>query len=221
MSCILTIDCSLPVAFVCIANDGELISLKENKIQKEHASFIHQAIKEICDTSHISLQDLSAISVADGPGSYTGLRVAMSSGKGLSFALKIPFICFHNLQSLALETIKVTSDKKGLYIPLIDARRLEVFTATYDSVLKVLNSEKSLIINESSFTEELQENKVYFSGDGANKVRGIIRHKNAHYVEVFSTARSAARISWDLFNKKEFSDLNYSIPFYIKPFFTG
>lgn len=221
MALILIIDCSGSDAFVCIAENGLSIAVKYNAVQKDHAAFLHKAIQELCSEINIKLTEIQAVSVADGPGSYTGLRVAMSTAKGLCFALKIPLLCFHNFHSLALETAKKIKEKDALYIPLIDARRLEVFTTTYDYEMNEINSGKAEVLTETVFNEALKTQEVYFAGDGCDKAKALIRHKNAHFVEVITTNEAAAEISNKLFVNKQYEDLKYATPYYIKAFYKG
>lgn len=221
MSLILIIDCSGTDAFVCLAENGKPLCVKQNIVQKDHAAFLHKAIQEICTENNITLSQIQAISVADGPGSYTGLRVAMATAKGLCFALNIPLLCFHNFHSLALEAAKKINEKDALYIPLIDARRLEVFTATYDYEMNIISKGTAVVLTESVFNEVLENQKVYFTGNGGDKAKTIIRHKNAHFVEVITTTEAAARISQMELDKNDYKDLKYTIPYYIKAFYKG
>ncbi len=221
MAFILNLDCSSTIAYVSIAKDGEILALKKNTVQKDHASFLHTTIKELLIEINIKPDDLSAISVADGPGSYTGLRVAMATAKGLAYSLDIPLICFHNFLALAAQAIKMTSNKSGFYIPVIDARRMEVFTATYDNSLHEIESGRALILTKDSFIEKLQISKVFFCGDAVQKLKEVINHENAQFIEALFPEVSSARISCKLYDTKSYSSLHYSEPYYIKPFFQG
>lgn len=221
MAFILNLDCSSAIAFVSIAEDGELIALKKNLVQKDHAGFLHASIQALLNEINLKPVDLSAIAVADGPGSYTGLRVALATAKGLAYSLDIPLICFHNFLALAAQTIQITGYNRGFYIPVIDARRMEVFTATYDNELHEIESGKALILTKDSFIKELNTSNVYFCGDAIQKLKQVIEHENAHFFEVSFPEISSAKISYKLYTTHCYSSLHYSDPYYIKPFFQG
>jgi tRNA threonylcarbamoyladenosine biosynthesis protein TsaB len=220
MGLILNIDTSQETASVSIARDGAIISVISNAVQKEHASFLHIAIGELQKMASVSLQQLDAIAVTEGPGSYTGLRVGMASAKGLSYALNKPFITISTLEAMALQAI---SEKKEdvLYCPLIDARRMEVYTAIYDKALEILLQPCAMILNESSFAELLDDHKIIFFGSGAQKWKTLTPSAHAAFADVKETASSMSILSEKKFSQKSFTNVAYSQPLYIKEFYNG
>ncbi len=221
MTRILTVDCSTNFAFVSLSENGVAILTRHNETQKEHAAFIHIAIKELCETYGSQLNDFDGFAVVDGPGSYTGLRVAMAAVKGLCYSLKKPLICMHSLELIAMEIKNKDQMNSALFVPMIDARRMEVFTALYNSTLIKLKEEHSKVLNENSYSDLLNNNRVCFGGTGSSKLKNILNHDNAFFAEINSTEQSAATLSHELFHHQKFSDLAYSHPFYLKPFYTG
>ena len=216
MSTILHIETSTKNCSVSIANCGELISLKEiNTGEYSHAEMLHPLINEALLESKLTIKDIEAIAVGKGPGSYTGLRIGVSAAKGLCFANDIPLISINSLEILA-QSITIDS---GLIIPMIDARRLEVYAAIYDKNLNAVRETKAEIIDSHSFLDELQNQKVYFLGDGAKKCKEIILHENAVFIEnVFPSAKKMATISYHKFKNESTEDVAYFEPFYLKNF---
>ena len=216
MSTILHIETSTKNCSVSIANCGELISLKEiNTGEYSHAEMLHPLINEALLESKLTIKDIEAIAVGKGPGSYTGLRIGVSAAKGLCFANDIPLISINSLEILA-QSITIDS---GLIIPMIDARRLEVYAAIYDKNHNIVRETKAEIIDSHSFLDELQNQKVYFLGDGAKKCKEIILHENAVFIEnVFPSAKKMATISYHKFKNESTEDVAYFEPFYLKNF---
>jgi tRNA threonylcarbamoyladenosine biosynthesis protein TsaB len=216
LSTILHIETSTKNCSVSIANCGELISLKEiNTGEYSHAEMLHPLINEALLESKLTIKDIEAIAVGKGPGSYTGLRIGVSAAKGLCFANDIPLISINSLEILA-QSITIDS---GLIIPMIDARRLEVYAAIYDKNLNAVRETKAEIIDSHSFLDELQNQKVYFLGDGAKKCKEIILHENAVFIEnVFPSAKKMATISYHKFKNESTEDVAYFEPFYLKNF---
>lgn len=217
MAIILHIHTGLEKAYVALSKDQELLSYRSNEIQKDHGSFLQPAIKEIMKESGISLNLLDAISVINGPGSYTGLRVGLAAAKGLCFVLHKPLICISTLEWLAWP---FQHQEAKLICPLIDARRMEVFTAMYRSDLSVFHPEHPEIIEENSFTE-IEENTILFTGNGRNKLPEHIRlHNNAGFPDYESDASEQISIALKRFTDKAFNDLAYTEPNYGKAFYT-
>jgi len=216
LSTILHIETSTKNCSVSIANNGKLFSLKEiNTGDYSHAEMLHPLINEALLESKLTIKDIEAIAVGKGPGSYTGLRIGVSAAKGLCFANDIPLISINSLEILA-QSITIDS---GLIIPMIDARRLEVYAAIYDKNLNAVRETKAEIIDSHSFLDELQNQKVYFLGDGAKKCKEIILHENAVFIEnVFPSAKKMATISYHKFKNESTEDVAYFEPFYLKNF---
>lgn len=219
MACILNIETATKNCSVSISHDKKIIALKElNDGHYSHAEKLHLFIDEALKEAQISIKNLSAVAVSKGPGSYTGLRIGVSAAKGLCFALSIPLISVSTLQLLALQT----STTHGYIIPLLDARRMEVYSAVFSPEHKLIRSIEAEIINEYSFTDYLQQGAVYFLGDGADKCKEIITHNNAIYIEnAFPSAKEMAILSDEKWVKNEFEDVAYFEPFYLKDFIAG
>ncbi len=225
MSLILNIDTATEHASVCLSNDGILLALEESIDQKNHASFIQPAIKKIFSSLNLSLNDIVAISVTNGPGSYTGLRVGLASAKGLCFALNKPLIVVNTLEVMAIAAIdEIKKTKKEtsniLFCPMIDARRMEVFTALFDDSLQTIMPSSAIIIDEHLFTAHLSKQTIIFSGNGSEKCRNIIKHPNAYYSSIQYNSSYMIKFSEEKLASQQFADLAYSEPFYLKEFYT-
>ena len=224
MSLLLHIDTAVENASICISIDGLLLRIAENKNQKDHAAWIQPAIQLLMKECNHSLNELNAIAVSNGPGSYTGLRVGLATAKGLCYALKIPLITLSTLEVMTV-ALKNTIDyrlqaKNFLYCPLIDARRMEVFTGLYDKDLKTIQEPHARIIDENSFKEELNDNRILFFGNGAAKCRTVIQHPNAIFETTDNNASHMIQLAEIKMSKNDFADLAYAEPFYIKDFHT-
>lgn len=214
---LLCIDSSVSSASVALAKGNILLGKKVCVEQKQHASFLQPAIKELLNESTISINDLSAIAVTNGPGSYTGLRVSMATVKGLCYALNIPLITLGSLDVMAFAA-KEHLQSTDCLCPLIDARRMEVFTALYNKELKTLLAPQAMILTEHSFAEILTEKKITFFGNGAAKWQQLCTNENAVFETVDWDAASMISPVLNAFIKKEFSSLAYATPFYLKEF---
>ena len=199
-----------------ISKEGKTIDLKElNRGEYSHAEKLHEFIKQVADEVGIELSDLEAVAVSKGPGSYTGLRIGVSAAKGLCFALDIPLISVNTLQVLALSI----SISEGVIIPLLDARRMEVYSSVFNSKNESLREVKAEIISEDSFKEYLNSQKVYFVGDGIEKCKGIITHENAMFIDdKLPSANEMASLSFEKLKKNDIEDVAYFEPFYLKDF---
>ncbi|HEY9168937.1 MAG TPA: tRNA (adenosine(37)-N6)-threonylcarbamoyltransferase complex dimerization subunit type 1 TsaB [Lutibacter sp.] len=219
MELILNIETATKNCSVSISKEGKTIALKElNDGKYSHAEKLHELIEQVVLEAKISLSDLKAIAVSKGPGSYTGLRIGVSAAKGLCFALDIPLISVNTLQSLALSV----SIEKGYKIPLLDARRMEVYSQVFSNKTEKIREVYAEIIDANSFSEFLNMEKVYFFGDGAEKCKEIITHKNAVFIDnKFPSAKEMSAISYEKFKKNEFEDVAYFEPFYLKEFIGG
>jgi len=216
MNLILNIDTAVDVASVCLAGDGKVLQYDSNKTLKDHASWLHPAISKLLMDSGFSMPDLKAVAVSIGPGSYTGLRIGLSSAKGICYALNIPLIAIGTLDMMAFA---VKDEGGNLICPMIDARRMEVFTALYDKDLKQLTEPSAMVIDENSFSEHLSAKKIIFHGNGSNKLRPIITNSNAVFSPIQANAVHLAELSSPGFIKQEFADLAYIQPLYVKEFF--
>jgi len=216
LAVILNIETATKNCSVSVAKDGETVALKElNDGGYSHAEKLHEFIKEVVLEAGIELSDLKAIAVSKGPGSYTGLRIGVSAAKGLCFALNIPLISVNTLQSLS-QTISI---KAGYIIPLLDARRMEVYSSVYNEKYENCREVLAEIITENSFETYLEKDKVYFLGDGAEKCKEFIQHPNAVFMDdKFPSAKEMCMLSYVKYKKNDIEDVAYFEPFYLKDF---
>ena len=223
MSIILNIDTSIETASVSIAMDGMIQAHLINTIQKEHASFLHNAVKQLLAESSLDIKQMDAIAVTNGPGSYTGLRVGMASAKGFCYALNKPLITICTLNALAVAVINASKEafsETTLFCPMIDARRMEVYTAVFDKNMVEILSPCAMILDERSFEETLQKNRIFFAGTGAAKWSNIIRSENAEFINELDITTAISILSFEKFLTNDFTGLTYSEPLYIKDFFS-
>jgi tRNA threonylcarbamoyladenosine biosynthesis protein TsaB len=195
----------------------------ENTDPKNHGSFLQPAIQQLFQNTSYQLSDIDAICVSNGPGSYTGLRVGLASAKGLCYALNKPLITLNTLQIMAAAAIthllKYESVDSYLFCPLIDARRMEVFTAVYNSQLSVVVPPMANIVCETSFEDLLNKNKLVFTGSGSDKLKTVLQHPNAFYFSIQHNATNMIQLAEDNIKTNNTAKLAYTEPFYIKDFF--
>lgn len=219
MPTILQIETATQACSAAISVDGVTIAVKELIAQNIHAGSLTLFIDEVVHAADIAYADLDAIAVSKGPGSYTGLRIGVSTAKGLSFALDKPLIGIDTLQMMADGFILLNPSYTGLVCPMIDARRLEVFTALFESSGSLILPVSAKIIDGLSFQEQLASNQITFIGDGAAKCEGLIDSGNAVFSNVnFNSAAYMSRIALDFFIASRFEDVAYFEPFYLKDF---
>lgn len=214
---ILLINTALKEAVVGISRNGQLTHAVHNPNQQEHASFVQPAIKNMMAEKGMALGSIAAVAVVNGPGSYTGLRVGLSSAKGICFALNKPLILINTLEWMAFGN---RDHGKDLVCPMIDARRMEVFTAVYDVAMHQVLEPAARILDENSLGMLLEKNTITFLGDGAEKWQKICHHPNAFFSPQQADAKDFAALAQSRFNEKRFDDLAYSEPFYTKAFYS-
>jgi tRNA threonylcarbamoyladenosine biosynthesis protein TsaB len=221
MSYILNIESSTTNCSISLALNGKLISIKEkNDESYSHSTKLHSFIDEVLKESNISIKELSAIAVSKGPGSYTGLRIGVAAAKGLCYSLDLPLISVSTLLILAKQ-IKVDS---GFIIPIIDARRDEVYSAIFDSSYNSVREVLPEIITKDSFNELISSNKLYFVGNAQEKCKRLIKN-NSNLIfsshETFPSSNDMAGLSFDKFKNSKFEDIAYFEPDYLKKFIPG
>ncbi len=224
MDYILNIHTSSEKAIVNICDGNKVLSTAINTEQNQHAFFLHIAIKNILLDHEIHLRNLKAIGVSGGPGSYTGIRVGLATAKGLCFALNIPMMMFNSLELMAFSAIQNFSiaGKGSLFCPMIDARRMEVFTAVYNKDLHEIIEPTALALEENSFNELIEKHPFFFFGDGAEKFDKLAPYsENLMYSLSGVSTESLAAFSWNKFQGKSFENLVDSHPFYVKEFYTS
>jgi len=220
MALILCIETATTNCSISLALDGELLALKEDyNNQYSHAERLHVFIKEILAENRFSAEDLDAIAVSKGPGSYTGLRIGVSAAKGFCFSLDIPLISVPTLTSLAHQ---VGQGEADFIFPLLDARRMEVYTAGFDAEKEQIMETQAKILDETSFREYLEKGKLAFIGDGVAKFREICTHENAVFIEgKLPSAKEMGVLAHKKFLEEDFEDVAYFEPYYLKDFLLG
>ncbi len=218
MAFILNIETSSTVCSVSLCKNGELISLKEINDGFTHAENLHVFIEEVLKISNISVKELNAVAISKGPGSYTGLRIGVSAAKGLAFSLNVPLIALDTLQIMTNSAL--IKDDAAVYCPMIDARRMEIYTAVYDKDLKQLKETEALIVDENSIQPFSEFEKIYFFGDGMLKCKELLGTlKNAAFIEgILPSAKNMCNLSYKKYSEKKFEDVAYFEPFYLKDF---
>jgi len=221
MSLILNIDTSLETAMVNIADNGIVVLEQLNPQQKNHSAFLENAIKQILVETGLQLGDLSAFAVVAGPGSYTGLRIGMASVKALCYALQKPLILLNKLEVLTVSVVQQNKeiDDSTLFCPMVDARRMEVFTGIYNKELEEIMAPCAMALETNSFDRTLKLHQMLFFGNGSIKWRGVCSHKNASYIAIQNEGQAMAALSLEYLRNQQFSDVVYSSPLYLKEFF--
>ncbi len=224
MALILNIESSTEVCSVTLSRDGEILETIEDLTGQNHSKLLTVFIEQIFRELNIPMNSLDAVAVSGGPGSYTGLRIGVASAKGICYALNKPLIAITSLAAMAHHAITNSQQyhlpgDNLLFCPMIDARRMEVYTAIFDRDVKMVREIKADIIDSESFQSFFAENKMVFFGNGADKCKGIIAHPNAIFLDSIKTSAAYMNeLSQDAFAKKEFQDVAYYEPFYLKDF---
>jgi tRNA threonylcarbamoyladenosine biosynthesis protein TsaB len=225
MAFILNLETSTAVCSVSVTGDGKVLSFREQLDAKSHAAQLAPFIDEVLKESGLKAQNLSAIAVSKGPGSYTGLRIGVSTAKGIAYALNVPLIAIDTLYSMASGFVENHPELKNspdhYLCPMIDARRMEVYSAVYNSQLKEYRQIKAEVIHEDSFLPLLHVKTIHFFGDGALKCKDIIRSETAFFHGGFHpSAKFMGKIAENRYTKGLFENLAYFEPFYLKDFVT-
>jgi len=225
MAIILIIETSTEICSVALTKDGKLIDLIESKEGQNHARLISVFAETLLTRNNIKSGELAAIAISKGPGSYTGLRIGVSTAKGICFASRIPLIAIGTLEAMAkhvalnLSRYDLPENRPLLFCPMIDARRMEVFSMLLDKDGKILKPITAEIIDESFLANELIENQVVFFGNGSNKCKNIITLPNALFLtDIGASAQYMVELVWEAYNKNHFEDVAYFEPFYLKDF---
>ena len=216
MALILNIETATTNCSVSLSKDGETLVLKEDyNSSYSHAETLHVYISNIFKEANISKNQLDAVAVSKGPGSYTGLRIGVSAAKGICFALDVPLISVSTLKSLATQ---VEIDE-GCIVPMLDARRMEVYSAIYSFNYELKRDIQAQIITTESFKQELELSPLYFIGSGVEKTEGLIKHKNAFFIDnKLPSAAQMAQLSEEKYQTSDFEDVAYFEPYYLKDF---
>ncbi|HRW63785.1 MAG TPA: tRNA (adenosine(37)-N6)-threonylcarbamoyltransferase complex dimerization subunit type 1 TsaB [Bacteroidales bacterium] len=225
MALILNIETSTQVCSVCLSDGGKVIAMRESNDDKSHARLLNLFIEEILKENKLNFGQLDAVAVSKGPGSYTGLRIGVSTAKGLCYAKNIPLIAVHTLESMAYGVIHYkyskskASDSDIVFVPMIDARRMEVYSAFFNIKGEMIREVEAEIIDENSYQDILKDKKMVFFGDGSDKIKDVLKNPNAMFIEnVNPSSEYMSALSESAFNKKQFEDIAYFEPFYLKDF---
>jgi tRNA threonylcarbamoyladenosine biosynthesis protein TsaB len=225
MAAILNIETATPLCSVALAIDGRLIAQRETQEEKSHSARLTVYIEEILKEHGLQIKDLQAIAIGKGPGSYTGLRIGVSTAKGLCYGAGIPLIAVGTLRIMfncAKEVCRERSiplDENTLLCPMIDARRMEVFSCLYTVSGEEKEPISAKIIDAITYTSYLQTTKIYFFGSGMDKCRQVLSHPNAYFLdEIYPHAAALADLSEEKYQEKQFENLAYFEPFYLKEF---
>ncbi|HAK11232.1 MAG TPA: tRNA (adenosine(37)-N6)-threonylcarbamoyltransferase complex dimerization subunit type 1 TsaB [Chitinophagaceae bacterium] len=220
MAILLHIDTATEFAVVGFSKDGEVLAEQENLEQQQHAAFLQPAIQALSKKLGLPLQQIDAVVVSNGPGSYTGLRVGLASAKGICFALQKPLITLNTLQIMA-HAARKAFPKADLFCPMIDARRMEVFTAVYDQSLNEVMPPQAMILEAASFMDRLASKTIVFTGSGQEKFHQICTHPNAQFALLRHAVTDMCPLGEQAFVNQQFADLAYAEPFYSKAFYSA
>lgn len=224
MAKILNIETSTRVCSVSVWIDNEIVSVHETNMQNSHAENITIFCENAVKDAGIGFPDLDAVAVSMGPGSYTGLRIGVSTAKGYCFGLNIPLISISTLKAMAFGMTKTyLSAEETLFVPMIDARRMEVYSAIFNKKLEEIEGIKANIIDANSFAEHLSNSLVVFAGDGAAKCKEVLGHnKNAVFADDFgASSKYIGELAQQKFDADDFEDTAYFEPYYLKDFVAG
>ncbi len=216
---ILSIETSTAVLSVALSEDRTVVSERLCTEARQQAALTAPLVKEVLDSAGISIRDCDAVCVSAGPGSYTGLRVGVSTAKGLAFGAGIPLLAVGTLDILVAGALSHSERSENSFIvPMLDARRMEVYTAVYSATGKRLTEVEPMVVSARSFAAQLEEGPVFFVGDGALKCQEVISHPNARFLEAFPMAGNMAPLAYEAFRAGRFQDVAYFEPFYLKDF---
>ena len=218
MSTIIHIETATAVCSVALSRNGEILQYKESDVPQSHSSKLGVFVEEIMQYVRQNNIKIDAISVSSGPGSYTGLRIGVSQAKGLSYGLDVPLIAIPTHKIMA-QQVKDSVGSSALLCPMIDARRMEVYATFFDNDLNIVRDTAADIVGEESYLELLGEHQVVFLGNGADKCKDVITHSNAVFIDnIKPKATSMVVLADKAFEAKDFVDVAYFEPFYLKEF---
>ncbi|WP_194774889.1 tRNA (adenosine(37)-N6)-threonylcarbamoyltransferase complex dimerization subunit type 1 TsaB [Pararhodonellum marinum] len=214
---ILSIETSTQICSVAIHKNGALECLSELYQENVHARKLMPLIEGLLDHGGIASAQLDAIAVSQGPGSYTGLRIGVSTAKGLAYALDLPLLGVDTLKAMAHRLIGIVP-QSAFVIPMIDARRMEVYTKVFQGSGEEVLPISPVVLDEFSFRDYLEAGQVFFLGDAVEKVKSIIEHPHAHFVFKGTTADTVGKLAFEKFENEDWEDLAYFEPNYLKEF---
>lgn len=222
MATILSIETSTDVCSVALTSEGQVLDHSENYEGQTHATLLSQYVQQALQYARTREVPIDAIAVSIGPGSYTGLRIGLSEAKGLAFGLSVPLIGVNTLQLLAVSAMfnHFIDEERLLYVPMIDARRMEVYTAAYTPALEALVEPQAMILDENSFKNLLDEGYTLVAiGNGSDKAREVLKHDRMRFIAgVKPVALEMMALAEKAFREQQFIDVAYSTPLYLKEF---
>ena len=222
MAVILNIETSTEVCSVALTSERQVLDHRENYEGQTHATLLSQYVKDMLDYARSREMKIEAIAVSIGPGSYTGLRIGLSEAKGLAFGLNVPLIGVNTLQLMTVSTMfnHFIEEDRVLYVPMIDARRMEVYTAVYTPALEAVLEPQAMILDERSFEDLLQQgNTLVLMGNGSDKARQVLKHEQVRFVSgIKPVAVEMMALAEKAWREQSFIDVAYSTPLYLKEF---
>lgn len=220
MDYILNIHTSTDAAVVNICKQDIVLGTLTNMDSKHHAAFLHEAIHKLLEENNIEPARLAAVGVTDGPGSYTGIRIGLATAKGLCYALNIPLITFGTLEVMAMGAIEQVQNKNAWYCPLVDARRMEVFTAVFDFNMNVKVAAQAIELNEDFFGNLFDTKEIFMFGSGSDKLQNLKIRPNWRFIDFKNVDTvSLGKLSWKKFRINDFNNVALSQPAYLKEFY--
>ena len=222
MAVILNIETSTEVCSVALTSEGQVLDHRENYEGQTHATLLSQYVKEMLEYARTREMKIDAIAVSIGPGSYTGLRIGLSEAKGLAFGLQVPLIGVNTLQLMTVGTMfnHFIEEDNVLYVPMIDARRMEVYTAAYNAALEPVVAPQAMILDENSFTDLLEQGyTLVVMGNGSDKARQVLTHDRVRFIDgIKPVAVEMLALAEKAWREQQFLDVAYSTPLYLKEF---
>ena len=220
---ILCLETATPSCSVALVHDGEVLAFEEDPKGQNHSEKITLFIDSVMNKAGISYNQLDAVAVSMGPGSYTGLRIGVSTAKGLCYAAEKPLIAIDTLHAMAFGWKTKAASGNPVLVPMIDARRMEVYAEIFDENINRIEDTKAIIIDENSFSEYKSEHEVWLFGDGADKCAELFANDNRINVikDFYCSARYMNKLAQQKLDDKDFVDVAYFEPFYLKDFVPG
>ncbi len=220
MATLIHIETSTNVCSVALSRDGKVLWNRENSEGQSHSVLLGKYVEELLNFARESGISLDGIAISCGPGSYTGLRIGVSTAKGLAYGLDLPLLSVNTLQVMANQVVKNVEVGENVWLcPMIDARRMEVYTSFYDKSLHLTRDIQAEIIDENSYSEILKERKILCFGNGAEKCKKVLTHPNIEFIDhIHPLAKDMVELAEKAFRNKEFQDVAYFEPFYLKEF---
>jgi len=215
---LLHIETATEICSVALTKGEQVLATLKSDKGNSHTENLFSFIEKVFRESNRKINELDAVVLSIGPGSYTGLRIGASAAKGICYALNLPLIGISTLQSIVFGAMNLINEENILYCPMIDARRMEVYTSFFNDKGKIISEIENKIIDEQSFIAELENNIIVFCGNGMPKFKSLIQHKNARFVETTLLAENMPKPALEKYKNKQFEDVAYFEPYYLKEY---